>query len=215
MAPQVASLFETPLLVDMLPGFETLNPQLAAAIRARRAQDPAGVQRSNRLGWHSDLALAEWGGGGARSLIERVVAHANAQTVDIRPAGSVPFGWHATAWANMSGHGASNQFHCHAGAFWSAVYYVDDGYAGSPDRGLGGELTLEDPRMPAILMEQPDLRLRARPDDPLPEPDQLIRPRSGQLLMFPGWLRHGVRPYRGEGERISIAINLTAIHPAE
>jgi hypothetical protein len=28
------------------------------------------------------------------------------------------------------------------------------------------------------------------------------------LLMFPGWLRHGVRTYLGNGERMSIAINL-------
>ncbi|ATE63448.1 TIGR02466 family protein [Rhizorhabdus dicambivorans] len=214
MEPQVLSLFETPLLADMLPGHETINPQLAATIRARRAQDPAGMQRSNRLGWHSDTAMLDWGGPAFRPLIERAIAIANAQTVDIRPKGATPFSWYAEAWANVSAHGGSNQFHCHAGAYWSAVYYVDDGYAGSADRALGGELTLEDPRMPAMLMEQPGLRLRPRPEDPLAEPDQLVRPRSGQLLMFPAWLRHGVRPYLGPGERISIAINLIAIRPA-
>lgn len=213
MESLVAAMFETPLIVDALPDFAALNVQLADAIRTRRAQDPAGINRSNRLGWHSDTAMATWGGPAIRPLIERAVANANAQTIDIRRAGATPFGWQAEAWANVTGRGASNQFHCHAGVFWAAVYYVDDGYGGSADAALGGELVLEDPRMPAILSEDPDLRLHARPDDPLPEPEQHIRPRSGQLLMIPGWLRHGVRPYLGDGQRISIAINLTAIRP--
>ena len=46
--------------------------------------------------------------------------------------------------------GAANQYHTHPGAFWSAVYYVDDGYEGSADDALGGELILLDPRMPGI-----------------------------------------------------------------
>ena len=34
-------------------------------------------------------------------------------------------------------------------------------------------------------------------------------PRSGLLIMFPGWLRHSVRPFEGRGERISVALNLS------
>jgi hypothetical protein len=29
------------------------------------------------------------------------------------------------------------------------------------------------------------------------------------LIVFPSWLSHGVRPYRGNGERVSIAINFS------
>ena len=36
-----------------------------------------------------------------------------------------------------------------------------------------------------------------------------MRPQPGLLLMFPSWLSHAVRPYRGDGVRISIAINMT------
>ena len=38
---------------------------------------------------------------------------------------------------------------------------------------------------------------------------ELVRPKSGLLLIFPSWLSHAVRPYCGEGVRISIAINMT------
>ena len=36
-----------------------------------------------------------------------------------------------------------------------------------------------------------------------------ILPETGELVIFPSWLRHGVKPHSGKGERISVAINLT------
>ena len=36
---------------------------------------------------------------------------------------------------------------------------------------------------------------------------ELIPARTGTLLIFPAWLGHGVRPYPGDGTRISIAFN--------
>ena len=33
----------------------------------------------------------------------------------------------------------------------------------------------------------------------------------GNLILFPAWLRHGVRPYTGNGERITIAMNIDAV----
>jgi uncharacterized protein (TIGR02466 family) len=36
-----------------------------------------------------------------------------------------------------------------------------------------------------------------------------VIPKAGRLVMFPSWLLHQVRPYRGNAERISIAFNLT------
>ena len=40
-------------------------------------------------------------------------------------------------------------------------------------------------------------------------------PKPGQVLLFPSWLHHYVNPFRGKGERISIAFNTTAeINPA-
>ncbi len=41
-------------------------------------------------------------------------------------------------------------------------------------------------------------------------PIEWIRPRAGLLVLFPSWLQHQVRSYRGKRERISIAFNLRA-----
>ncbi len=204
----VASMFETPVILDTLPDFAAINVGLAAAIRQRRDQDPTGMVRSNRQGWHSDLQIFQWGGEAIQTLGRHVIANANAHSIDIRNPASARYRWHNHGWANILERGGSNQYHIHPGAFWSAVYFVDDGYGGSDDTSLGGELEIEDPRMPMVMMEEPDLRFRPRPDWPVLDHEVFLRPSTGMLLMFPGWLRHGVRTYFGDGERMSIAINM-------
>ncbi len=206
----VASMFETPFVIDTLPGFAAVNAELGPLIRARRDQDPTGITRSNRQGWHSDVTIFEWGSEGIKTLAEHLLALANAHSVDIREPQTPRYRWNSHGWANIHQRGSSNQFHIHPAAFWSAVYYVDDGYGGSTDPQLGGEIEFEDPRMPMVIMEEPDLRFRARPDFPVPRHEIFLRPATGMVLMFPGWLRHGVRTYLGDGERITVAINLIA-----
>ena len=38
---------------------------------------------------------------------------------------------------------------------------------------------------------------------------ELIRPEAGAMIVFPAWISHAVRPYHGDGTRISIAFNLS------
>jgi uncharacterized protein (TIGR02466 family) len=206
--PPAASLFDTPVIVDQMPEAETLNAELKRLILERRSAD-SGIKLSNVGGWHSDTRMLSWGGEPALAVVKRVVAAADAYTIDIRAKGKARFRWVPEMWANVSQQGASNQFHTHPGAFWSAVYYVDDGYDGSDDDSLGGELVLLDPRMPMIRMAAPDLRFR-RPGQQPEQQDKWLRPRSGMIVIFPSWLSHAGRPYNGTGLRISIAINLSA-----
>ena len=207
--PQAASLFDTPVIVDRMPNAVALNAELKRIILVRKAEDE-GISISNVGGWHSDVEMLRWGGEPAMTLLERVIQAADHFTVDIKSKDKPRYKWFPEMWANVSQSGASNQFHTHPGAFWSAVYYVEDGYTGSADSGLGGELVLLDPRMPMIRMNTPDLRFR-RPGQQPDDQEKWFRPTSGQIVIFPSWLSHAVRPYLGEGERISIAINLSAV----
>ena len=206
---QAASLFETPLIVDTIPGHGDLNRQLKELILARREVD-AGLQVSNVGGWHSDTRMLDWGGAPALTLLDRIIAAVDHFTVDVRGDGASRYRWFPEMWANVSPPGAANQYHAHPGAFWSAVYYVDDGYAGSTDHALGGELILLDPRMPGVAMNTPDLRFR-RPGQRPQQVESRLRPASGRIVIFPSWLSHAVRPYKGDGLRISIAVNLSAV----
>jgi len=57
-------------------------------------------------------------------------------------------------------------------------------------------------------MLAPDLAI-AMPGGQSIGASEMLRPRPGLMLIFPSWLSHGVRPYRGDGVRISVAMNLT------
>ncbi len=199
-------LFPTPLIRDVLASEEGLA-QLRAAIMAQYERDPEGIQVSNVGGWHSKTDMIEWGGEAARALAHKAMQLADAGTVDVRAPDDSRFGWIPEMWANVSHAGHANQYHCHPGAFWSAVAYIDDGYQGSDDPALGGELQLLDPRMPMVRMTAPDLRLVGE-SGAAQVNEVLLRPKSGTIVMFPSWLQHAVRAYHGDGVRISIAINL-------
>lgn len=204
-------LYATPVIVERIADGAALGEALAQVSLDRCALDP-GLSVSNLGGWHSDRRMMDWGGEASAALARHAIRLADQFTVDIGadPAGARRFAWGVDMWANIARTGDAGQYHCHPGAWWSAVFYADDGYDGSDDRALGGELSLMDPRMPAIRQNMPDLRIR-HPGRPHDEHEQWLRPETGMLLLFPAWLTHAVRPYRGAGERISIALNLSAI----
>jgi len=180
---------------------------LRDAVEAEMARDAGGMTISNIGGWHSNTQMVDWGGEAARALAYKAMTMADAQTVDVRSPQESRFGWIPEMWANVNRKGDANQYHTHPGSFWSAVAYIDDGYDGSDDPALGGELQLLDPRMPMIRMTAPDLRLLDVGGQPMPS-EVSVRPRTGMIVMFPSWLQHAVRPFHGEGTRMSIAINL-------
>ena len=209
MPPHALGLFDTTIVVDEMPQAAAFNAALLATIQERRRHSP-GVSMSNVGGWQSDRQMLQWGGQPAARLLDRMVQAAERFTVDVAAQGKPRFRWAAEMWANVSGPDASNQYHAHPGAFWSAVYYVDDGYGGGDGKDMGGELVLQDPRMPMIMMTMPTLRFK-RPDRPPDEPELAMRPAAGRLVMFPAWLNHCVMRYRGTAERVSIAANLSAV----
>lgn len=205
---RVVPMFATPVLTERWSGADEWNEALLAKILEHRSAE-AGVTLSNVHGWQSATNMLEWGGEAAQKLVERVLGLCDAHTVDVREQGRLRFVWLPEMWANVNERGASNQMHCHPGSQWSAVYYVQDGYGGSTAAELGGEIAFVDPRFPMIRMRDPDLRYK-RPDRSTEHHEAWVRPATGQLIMFPAWLWHYVRPYLGEGRRISIAMNIAS-----
>lgn len=206
--PDVRRLFSTPFALEMVED-PALIESLRAAIAAERERDPTGVSQSNLGGWHSNAAMLDWAGDPAKQLAVKAIGVADTLTIDRRSPDKSRYGWAAEMWANVSGRGHANQYHVHPGCYWSAVFYVDDGYGGSDDPALGGELQLQDPRMPAVRMAAPDLAMRDA-DGTIQHSELTVRPKTGLLVLFPAWLQHAVRAYDGAGERITVAINLIA-----
>ncbi|OYW24222.1 MULTISPECIES: TIGR02466 family protein [unclassified Sphingomonas] len=197
--PQKILAFATPVISVVLDHDAGFNAELARVIRARRDVSE-GVMRSNVGGWHSDTRLLHWAGEQVAPVIRRMVELADANIVDTQALLGERRGWLLEAWANINPPGSANAPHVHGGSFWSGVYYV------AVPEGEGGEITFDDPRLPMIEMHAPMLRFR----DSGGERVLRIKPVASQLLLFPAWLRHAVEPWQGEGERISIAVNLTA-----
>lgn len=197
MSGQVLRFFPTPVLVDTIEDAADLNRQLEATILDQREKDE-GLSLSNRGAWQSKRDFPKWAGEAGKSLVDRALALATANTATPDPAGPR---WSVDIWANVSGNGGFNMPHIHGGSFWSAVYYVRVG------EGEGGQLVLHDPRMPALRMHAPRLRFK----DMGPDVRVEVRPKAGQMILFPAWLLHSVEPWQGTGDRISVAMNIRAI----
>ena len=201
----VRGLFATPVAALEVPGAEAINADLTAAILERRERIPS-VQASNAGGWHSDREILEWAGPRIAPLIELAKGMAGQLTAD-RQGRAVRPNWTVQAWANVNTTGHANVAHYHPGSFWSGTYYVADGGCAT-DHSLGGEFEMLDPRGAGPGMYAPALKF-AGEDGASVGGAEIIRPKPGLLLLFPSWLMHQVRPYRGTGTRISVAFNLT------
>ncbi|WP_298261900.1 TIGR02466 family protein [Bradyrhizobium sp.] len=200
---EVRGLFATPVAALMLPDAEARNADLEEIILSRRTEQ-ASIGASNIGGWHSSRDLVQWGG----KRIEEVLAVARnvvTQMTSDRDGKPVRPDWVVEAWANVNAAGDSNSCHYHPGSFWSGTYYVRDGGC-ADDPSLGGEFDMFDPRGPTPMMHAPSLRF-AGEDGRSAGSAETIRPRAGLMFIFPSFLLHAVRPYRGRDLRISVAFN--------
>jgi uncharacterized protein (TIGR02466 family) len=202
---EIVPLFATPIVLSDLPDGPALCVELRKVIEQREKTHP-GTQHSNLGGWQSTWDMDRWGGAPAIKLLALARNLANRVTTD-REGKPVVLTWRANMWANVNRSGHGNEFHTHPGCYWSGSYYVDDGGSGD-DPSLGGEFEMQDPRGVAPAMYAPMLCF-ATPGGRSAGASELIRPKAGTMVMFPAWLSHGVRPYRGERTRISLAFNLS------
>ena len=200
----VQGLFATPVAAVEVPGAAALNAELQRRILQQRERT-VSVQASNSGGWHSDRDILNWGGPPIETVLGMAKDIATQMTAD-RNGKPVQPAWTVQAWANVNGPGDGNICHYHPGSFWSGTYYVEDGGCAG-DAALGGEFEMLDPRGPGPGMYAPGLKF-AGEDGTAAGSAQTIRPRPGLLMLFPSWLQHQVRPYRGSGLRISVAFNL-------
>ena len=205
---QPVGFFETPVAFGQLTGGEPLLTDLEAVIRQRKTGDE-GVRRSNVGSWHSDTRMLEWGGPAATQLANTAVNMAKRMS-HFKESSPDRFNWLVQMWANVTPQGGMNDVHVHPGNLWAAVLYIDMGDGGDGQHDVGGHFFFEDPRFPMIAMRNTGMRMLGidgQPQELQPE----LKLQRGSLLVFPAWLRHGVRTYTGNRERITVAINIDAV----
>ena len=199
IAPDITLAFAVPVMVRRMAKFEATNPGLRKAILTRE-QASKGINKSNAGGWHSEATLLSWPEPEVSTLkawIDEAVRAICELPLRNQP-GTLDLNYRASAWANVNRNGHYNTSHVHAGSHWSVVYYVDTGEEES-EQPFNGQLELRDPRPAAVFGKLPGFMFGRH---------MMIKPQSGLLVAFPAWLEHGVRPFFGTGERISIAVNI-------
>ncbi|MFQ5995033.1 MAG: putative 2OG-Fe(II) oxygenase [Acidiferrobacterales bacterium] len=193
-------VFATPVMIRKIADVDLVNSGLRQAILEAEAKD-TGLPGSNVGGWQSKPVCLQWPIPEIATLkgwVEDAVVHMaclpNEDATHIE--------YTAVAWANVIRNGDYNRTHNHGDIHWSCVYYVD---CGEPEAGhpMNGRIELRDPRPGANIAGE--LRY---PGYTFGE-GLLLDPEPGMLLMFPGWIEHFVHPFFGNGERISIAVNVT------
>jgi uncharacterized protein (TIGR02466 family) len=201
---QVRKLFSTPVLLTRLEQADAINDALLAHFLPRALEDQ-GRRHSNLGGWQSADNFHTLELPAAQALLSEVTQVVNSATALQTPNGlaEANLDWRVNSWVNVNPPGTSNALHGHPGAYWSAVYYVDDGDAGPDD---GGELFFQDPRGVLPAMHDPLLRFRIEGCLTAGYIES-IRPSPGMLVVFPSWLLHAVDPFHGPRPRVSVAFN--------
>lgn len=194
------ALFATPLF-----RYDVVDPALLAAIVAAVdglfAQGP-GLKVSNHGGaWHSAPDLARRSEAPWRQAAEVALARvretfdtvADSQGIDLS---GRRFEAGLQLWCTRTVAGGYATVHEHHGAGWSFVLYAD---AGDDPSETGGAIAFLDPRrVPAL-----------QAGVPLFPSTFTVRPTTGMLLVFPGWLQHFVHPYHGARARVALSGNVT------
>ncbi|MBK18895.1 MAG: hypothetical protein CMM52_08685 [Rhodospirillaceae bacterium] len=201
-AGNVSFAFPTPLYQRVMPGYETVNPELTRII-LEHEKESVSLGRSNVGGWHSGDDLLEWPYPEIDALkgwIGEAVGEITNMEMEGRLSQDHDVNMDGGAWVNLCRNGDYNTIHNHPACSWSGVYYVSLGNRDPSAPEQTGQIEFLDPRMgaTAVGLNGPDSLPKMR-----------IEPVAGMMLVFPSWLYHCVNPFIGTGERISISFNVS------
>jgi uncharacterized protein (TIGR02466 family) len=191
-----ANIFATPLITHHLTDAAELNAALRSSILAHQSAS-AGLSKSNRGGWHSEVGKLEFCGDAGQRLVSYMRefgVEATRRFFAEYRARMVPMEWEVFAWANVNRAGDFNDMHMHPSSTWSGTYYVDNG----DPTDDAAPLHLCDPCQARTVNFFP----------PVHQASVYVHPKPGLIVLFPSYVPHMVLPHEGTGPRISIAFNL-------
>lgn len=192
---KVDNLFPSPLWLYRVeePGLDDL---LMAEVAARRAAEP-GLPNPNRLGWQSRHDLFDRTEPGQVKLLHVIRGVIGETLRSLQPnldGSAVRVA--LNGWINVNPQGGYNAPHQHADSLLSGVYYVSVPPSETPSGGAIEFLAPHPVRQVGGLMSAPMFADRYR-----------VKPRAGDILLFPSQLTHWVHPNDSGEERVTIAFN--------
>lgn len=189
--------FPTVIRTVNIADYEQLNKGIVEGIESVRKSEPNTVPSS----WSCDLYTTI---GSPQTLLQReefnplghiIMEEANnfarelELDIDRHP---LKF---KECWVNIYGEGHSQEMHQHANSVISGIYYVK-----APEGS--GELLIHSPYHDTML-DPPTVRANGINNHIIS-----FKPREGSMVFFRSFVKHSVKPTKGDAERISIAFNL-------
>ena len=187
-------LFPTPVFWYVFKNVAALNAELLELILAQERANPSTV-KSNQGGWQSPNDFFNCGGSAAATLRQFAMRAVEIATARLGLASNAALQFQLSSWAAVNRNGHYNTPHVHPMAVWSGVYYVDPG--DEPPDAPGAVLEFAHPIVASVMTFFPGGLPTAR----------LVRPEPGMMILFPGYLQHSVRMYRGERPRVCVPFN--------
>ncbi len=208
----IVPFFATPFAFARLPDAASLNRELGALFIARAAEgaaqaNPRPITQRNAATFESRFDLfRDPAEPAVRKLKEfcfgemlRAVCELNSYDAATRSRLLV----YNDAWFHVTRRGGFFGLHNHPNASWSGVYCVDPGRSDA-DHKDSGALCFVNP----VLQSSMHLDAgNARFSGAFAGGVRILRLEAGQLVLFPSWVLHDVKPYEGDGERITVAFN--------
>ena len=189
--------FSTPVWIDQINNFESINSELKKYIYQEQEKDPDGVKKSNFKGWHSESFDLK--NENLKNFINEISKNIGAAVNDM--------GWDLEAqivkitnmWAIINKNKAFNERHHHGNSALSAAYYVKA-------ENNAGNIVFFDPRQ-ANVFHHPS----AKKANDLNGQIKSITPKAGTLVLFPSYLEHKVEENLSNEERIVVSFNVSLI----
>ena len=189
--------FSTPVWINEINNFETINNELKNYIYEEKEKNPDGVKKSNVNGWHSE---------GFDLKNERLKKFTNEISNNIGAA-IKDMGWDletqlvkiTNMWAIINKDRAFNERHHHGNSSLSAAYYVKA-------EKNSGDIIFFDPRQ-ANVFHHP----ASKEANSLNCQVQSVTPKAGTLVLFPSYLEHKVDENLSNEERIVVSFNISLI----
>ena len=196
----VSFAFPTPVLQKQFDDTADINTVLLRLVLEREADAvPAGQSAET---WHSADDLFEWPDpaiASFRGYVADGISEISQFCIDGQLDEPVDIQMDAGAWVNLCRDGGYTRTHNNPDNTWSGVYFVALGEPHPDAPAEAGTLEILDPRVGATDLSPKGTRAFPR---------LVIDPQPGLMVIFPGWLNHGVNPFRGKGDRLSLGFNI-------
>jgi uncharacterized protein (TIGR02466 family) len=209
-SPEIMNMFAVPFSFSRHPEQARLNPALKRYILAAEkngtAANPRPLTQRNAAVFESHFNLFRDSDAAVQELktfcwdqLLAVIGRLN--RYDLPTLSRLQI--YNDCWFHVTRRGGFFGVHNHPNASWSGVYCVDPGQPGA-DTKNSGLLSFINPMITSAMHMDAGIA-----NMQLPYSYQVanVSLEAGQLVIFPSWVLHDVKPFEGQGERVTIAFN--------